>query len=576
MSATDISTGHEHRGPIVMELDEDLRHVSASEAALEMVGLPAERLVGRTSSEAGLPPEVVEPLERELRAAVASRRERRLELKMPTAEGVRWLALRLVPDPGGAAGPITVLAEDITERKHAELRLSGGNAAFRALVEESLDPIARVGADLRFSFVNLAFELATGRQAAELLGRTIAEAGLAGDLAERWEAGVRSVVADGERLALDFRFPTPDGPRWYSARLLPEPGEDGRVAHVILACTDITDRVDREAEHAALRRVATAVAREGDLAEIGRVVAQESALLLSASGSAVYRFEQGGTATCIAAHPPAAEGAAVATTVRVSGSTATGRTAATGLPARVDDYLTAPSDESVQEVLEAGLRSGIAVPLTAGGRLWGALTAGSGEPHAFGAADERRLAAFGELAAIAVANAEARAELAHLADTDPLTGLANRRAFTARLEGEVERARRHGHLLTLAIMDLDDFKSINDTHGHQTGDRVLAEVGRHLQATSRAGEMVARIGGEEFAWILPEVDATGSLVPVERARREIAGVVVDGVSGITCSVGVCDLEGARDVEDLLRQADRALYRAKRAGRDRVEAAPRST
>jgi diguanylate cyclase (GGDEF)-like protein len=223
-------------------------------------------------------------------------------------------------------------------------------------------------------------------------------------------------------------------------------------------------------------------------------------------------------------------------------------------------------------VLEAGLRSGIAAPLATGGRVWGALTAGSTEPGAFAPADERRLAAFAELAAIAVANAEARAELARLAETDPLTGLANRRAFTKRLNGEVERARRHGHLLTLVILDLDDFKGINDTHGHQVGDHVLAEVGHQLCATSRAGELIARIGGEEFAWILPQVDAAGAMAPVERARARIAGIRVDGVSGITCSAGVCDLTAARDVDELQRRADRALYSAKRAGRDRVEAA----
>ena len=576
MSATDISAGQGHRGPIVMELDEHLRHLRASDAALAMVGLPAEELVGRTPSEAGLPREVVEPLERELRAAVATGTERRLELEMPTADGVRWLSLRLVPEarPGGGAGPVTVLAEDVTERKHRELRLSGGTAAFRVLVEESLDPIARIDADLRITFVNRAFETATGRPAGELLGRAIAEAGLAPDLARRWEAGVRTVLESGEGRALDFGFPTPAGPRWYSARLLPEPGAERRVGHVILACTDVTDRVNQEAEHAALRRVATVVAREGDLAEIGRVVAQECAVLLSAGGSAVYRFGPQGTATCIAAHPPAAEGAEVTLTLSVSPSTATGRTAATGLPARVDDYLALPADDSIREVIEAGLRSAIAAPLWAGGRLWGALTAGSSEPRAFGDAEERRLAAFGELAAIAVANAETRAELAHLADTDPLTGLANRRAFTARLEGEAERARRYGHLLTLAIMDLDDFKAINDSHGHQIGDRVLAEVGRRLQATCRAGELVARIGGEEFAWILPEIDAAGSLVPVERARAQIARIEVDGVSGITCSAGVCDLASARDVDDMLRRADRALYSAKRAGRDRIERAAR--
>jgi diguanylate cyclase (GGDEF)-like protein len=140
------------------------------------------------------------------------------------------------------------------------------------------------------------------------------------------------------------------------------------------------------------------------------------------------------------------------------------------------------------------------------------------------------------------------------------------------LEGEVERARRHGHRLSLAILDLDEFKNINDTQGHQTGDAVLAEVGRQLTLTCRRGELVARVGGEEFAWILPEVDAAQATIAVERARAAIAGIAVEGVTGVTCSAGVCDLALAGDTDQLQRQADRALYRAKHAGRDRVETA----
>jgi diguanylate cyclase (GGDEF)-like protein/PAS domain S-box-containing protein len=555
--------------PIVIELDGELRHVRLSDAALAMVGLPTEAVLGRTPSETGLPAEVVVPLERELRVALDTGEERHLELEMPTVDGLRWLFLRLVPD---GAGAVRLLASDITLRKHAELRLTGGHAAFRALVEDSPDPVARVDADLRIGFVNSAFERAAGEPASAFLGRPVAEAPLPPEVAARWEDGVRSVFERGERLAVDFRFPSEGGARWFSARLLPEPGPAGGVEHVITAFTDITDRVNQEAEQAALRRVATVVAREGDLEEIGRVVAEEATLLLGATGSAVYRFESPEVATCVAAHPPPADGVVVSPTLSIGGTTATGLTARTGEAARVDDYRDLPADASVDQVLEAGLRSGIAAPLATGGRVWGALTAGSTEPGAFAPADERRLAAFAELAAIAVANAEARAELARLAETDPLTGLANRRAFTKRLNGEVERARRHGHLLTLVILDLDDFKGINDTHGHQVGDHVLAEVGHQLCATSRAGELIARIGGEEFAWILPQVDAAGAMAPVERARARIAGIRVDGVSGITCSAGVCDLTAARDVDELQRRADRALYSAKRAGRDRVEAA----
>ncbi len=559
--------------PIVMELDEDLRHVHASKAALAMMGLPAEALVGRTSGEAGLPPQVVDPLERELRAAVASGREHQLEMEMPTTEGVRWLHLRLVPGEAesGPSGHVTLFATDITARKHAELRLSAGGAAFRALVEDSPDPIALIDSDLRIAFVNDGLERVSGRAASTILGRTIGEVGLSREVAARLELAVRSVLATAERLAIDFRFTTAEGPRWFSARLLPAL-EGDRAGHVILACTDVTDRVNREAEQAALRRVATVVAREADLAEIGRVVAQEACLLLNASGSAVYRFESEDSATCIAAHPPAAPDADEAGTVTLTTATATGRTARSGKATRVDDYRTAPDDGSVREVLQAGLRSGISSPLWTRGRLWGALAAGSSRASAFGPPEERRLAAFAELASIAVANAETRAELDHLAATDPLTGLANRRALTARLAGEVERARRHGHKLSLAILDLDDFKSINDTLGHQTGDAVLAEVGRRLTATCRAGELVARVGGEEFAWILPQVDAAGSIVAVERARAAIAEIDVEGGRGITCSAGICDSTMAHGMDELLRLADRALYAAKEGGRDRVEIA----
>ena len=95
---------------------------------------------------------------------------------------------------------------------------------------------------------------------------------------------------------------------------------------------------------------------------------------------------------------------------------------------------------------------------------------------------------------------------------------------------------------------------------------MLAEVGRRLLATCRAGELVARIGGEEFAWILPQVDTAGAIIAVERARAAIAQIRRrGGRRGITCSAGVCDLSVAKDVDELQRRADRALYSAKRAG-----------
>jgi diguanylate cyclase (GGDEF)-like protein len=156
-----------------------------------------------------------------------------------------------------------------------------------------------------------------------------------------------------------------------------------------------------------------------------------------------------------------------------------------------------------------------------------------------------------------------------MAGTDPLTGLANHRTFQDRLREEVARAERYGRQLALAILDVDHFKTINDTHGHQVGDMVLGEVARRLRQAARGGELVARIGGEEFAWLLPETGADAALAAAERARRLIAETPFPSVGSVTVSGGTCVLAAAGSADALVRFADGALYWAKGHGRDRV-------
>ena len=153
--------------------------------------------------------------------------------------------------------------------------------------------------------------------------------------------------------------------------------------------------------------------------------------------------------------------------------------------------------------------------------------------------------------------------------TDHLTGLVNRREFDARLVVEVERAHRHGRELSLVILDLDHFKAINDTHGHAAGDAVLTHVAGALRDQARLGEIVARIGGEEFAWLLPETDLAEATWAAERARRAIAASPSPGGLMVTLSAGACELTESDDAPMLLRQADAALYAAKADGRNRV-------
>jgi diguanylate cyclase (GGDEF)-like protein/putative nucleotidyltransferase with HDIG domain len=155
------------------------------------------------------------------------------------------------------------------------------------------------------------------------------------------------------------------------------------------------------------------------------------------------------------------------------------------------------------------------------------------------------------------------------AAVDALTGLANHRTFHDRLRVELERARRRGHGLALVLMDLDHFKQVNDRFGHQVGDRVLAHAAGVFAEQTRAGELVARVGGEEFAMILPGADGDEAFRAAERVRQAIAAAEFPEVGRMTMSAGVCDLHDAGDAESLYALADGALYWAKHNGRDMV-------
>lgn len=163
--------------------------------------------------------------------------------------------------------------------------------------------------------------------------------------------------------------------------------------------------------------------------------------------------------------------------------------------------------------------------------------------------------------------------LRELADTDPLTGLPNRRVFEQRIGDELDRAHRYGTVLTVVLFDLDDFKRINDTHGHAVGDTVLRQVGALLKRELRTMDSLARIGGEEFVVVLPETGGTGARLFVDRVLRRIAhhdfGAEAPEVH-VTASAGLATFpdDRAADAESLLKLADENLYRAKHAGRNR--------
>jgi diguanylate cyclase (GGDEF)-like protein len=168
------------------------------------------------------------------------------------------------------------------------------------------------------------------------------------------------------------------------------------------------------------------------------------------------------------------------------------------------------------------------------------------------------------------------AALQRRATTDALTGLANRRHLMAAIDTEVRRARRTGRSLSLAILDIDHFKRINDTHGHPGGDAVLREIAAVLRETTRAGDLLGRIGGEEFAVLMPETDTAQAERACERLRAAVAGRTVSlggsVATRVTVSTGVALLSASEAGDQFMCRADKALYEAKAGGRNQVRLA----
>lgn len=165
-----------------------------------------------------------------------------------------------------------------------------------------------------------------------------------------------------------------------------------------------------------------------------------------------------------------------------------------------------------------------------------------------------------------------RAELHRQATQDPLTGLANRRSFFSRGEEMVEAARRNRRSLTVLLMDADGFKKINDAYGHAAGDAVLRSIGAALSGTARRGELVGRIGGEEFAVVAEGLDDDAAEVLAQRLRSAVSGATVDvdgQLIGVTVSIGFTDIGPDEALAVALGRADRAMYRAKATGGDRA-------
>ena len=180
--------------------------------------------------------------------------------------------------------------------------------------------------------------------------------------------------------------------------------------------------------------------------------------------------------------------------------------------------------------------------------------------------DVEMLKAVADQAAVAVN----KAQLWDMAVTDSLTGLYVRRYFMVKLQEEIHRAERYNKRLSVIMADLDRFKTINDTYGHDAGDRALKAISKFLQKNIRDVDAIARYGGEEFVMLIPDADKEAAFCLAERLRDELAKVELEDLPPVTISLGIATYPSdGTDLEELIKRADAAMYEAKQQGRNKA-------
>jgi len=455
-------------------------------------------------------------------------------------------------------GTLMWLAVD-RQRKRAVDQIADERDATRLVMASVQDGLAEVDDDGIVTNVNHRLQEIVGRRRDELVGRPVPWGGdipaaFLGDMDLRLNGGASGVDRD----------------------VLLSVSSLASGAGTLHVVKDMTLRRQAEhqlrdlaAEREVLRRLATFVASGPEPEAVVRLVAAESARLLGGDAAVVRRLEHDHArsiemgrwmAESVGDVPPPAR-------IPIDGDDDLASALRGAGPCRITDAA-GTEGAAAGKYAAAGYRSVAIAPIRSGESEWGTLEVLSVAPDGLAVDAETRLVRFAELVGVTVTNADARARLADQAGTDPLTGLANHRRFHERLRRQFDEARDGGGDLSIVMIDLDRFADVNATYGHQVGDEVLAEAARRLAAEARGGETIARIGGEEFAWILPGTNGLDAWRIAERGRRAIAETPFGlGVGTITASAGIADRSQAETPEDLLRLVEGALYWAKATGRN---------
>jgi diguanylate cyclase (GGDEF)-like protein/PAS domain S-box-containing protein len=493
-----------------------------------------------------------------------------------------WAAVHgsLVRAPDGTPLYVITQVQDVTHRKEGEAGLRAAERRFRSAFEDAGTAMALLGLDWSLLRVNRALCELLGRQEGDLLGGDV-RALLHPEEVPVSEASIMKLLSDSEEESCtrDVRWERPDGELvWTRLTASLVRGEQREPLYFVVQVVDMT--AEREARELAERRIAqqTAVAwlgqralADADLGALFAAALNVTAATLDASHAGLARSEGGGRLRLICA-----VGWDVGATLRVEPrQTQAGFTLTTNRPVLVDD-LAAEERFDASLLVGAGVRSGISCVVNGvGAEPWGVLSIHSVAPHAFSPDDTAFLTSIANVLTGAIRRDAAARDLRHQSLHDPLTALPNRVLLLDRLRQGLARARRDGTTLGVLFCDMDDFKYVNDSLGHDAGDRLLATLAPRLQEALRGTDTLARFGGDEFVVVCDGLrDASEVVAVADRLLCACAEPVDLGGRQFvpTASIGIAIAPPGADVdpEGLLRDADVAMYGAKSRGKGRYE------
>jgi diguanylate cyclase (GGDEF)-like protein/PAS domain S-box-containing protein len=601
----------------IFVMDQDFRYVMVNESALKAGGFTLKDVVGKGPRE--LFPEDAEFYISQYRHAFESGKPVRFERDLRLPDGLHWFSVTLSPikDAQGRVIALTGISRDVTERKRAEEEIRQRTAQLEALREVGLEITAELYLDSVIRYIVLqAMKLVGGtagglhlyRRDRDVLEWSVSidpDAAPIGTVLHRgeglsgkvWESREPLIVDDyqtweGRAVAWgDYPITAAVGvpvrwgeeflgvlnvraahPRTFSpadAKLLDLFATQAAIAIRNARLYEVEQERHRIAE--TLRQTSTVLSSTLELDELLGLILQQLRQVIPYDSASVQQLQDGrlGIVACQGFERPGkVMGLVFPLDPKFPNYRVVTAKASLTIEDIAQDY---PHFKDEADSYESGrIRSWLGVPLIVKDQVIGMIALDRAEVRPYTAEEVQLATTFANQAAIAIENALLYQKTQHLAITDGLTGLYNRRHFYDLLEREVESVNRYGDHLSLIMLDIDAFKAYNDTHGHLAGDALLKELAHLLTRKIRKVDIAARYGGDEFVLFFPRTDKKRAAILAERIRTSVEGHRLSGEEGlsrtVTISLGmaVCPQDAA-ETEALVKAADEALLEAKKRG-----------